>query len=84
MLTSLTTFAGLTPLLAERSLSAQFLIPMATSLAFGVAFATLISLFLVPASYAILEDLRGLARPRREEPPVALEAVPGGRRARAR
>jgi multidrug efflux pump subunit AcrB len=58
VLTSLTTFAGLTPLLLERSLSAQFLIPMATSLGFGVLFAAAITLFLVPSSYLILEDLR--------------------------
>jgi multidrug efflux pump subunit AcrB len=60
-LTSLTTFAGLTPLLLERSVSAQFLIPMAISLAFGVVFASSISLFLVPSLYLILEDVkRGL------------------------
>lgn len=57
MLTSLTTFAGLTPLMLERSVQAQFLIPMAVSLAFGVMFATLVSLLLVPASYYILDDL---------------------------
>jgi multidrug efflux pump subunit AcrB len=60
VLTSLTTFAGLTPLLLEGSLSAQFLIPMATSLGFGVVFASAISLFLVPSSYVILEDLKTL------------------------
>jgi multidrug efflux pump subunit AcrB len=60
LLTSLTTFAGLTPLLLERSLSAQFLIPMATSLGFGVLFGTVVSLFLVPSSYLILEDLKRL------------------------
>jgi multidrug efflux pump subunit AcrB len=60
VLTSLTTFAGLTPLLLERSMSAQFLIPMAISLAFGVAFATLITLFLVPCLYLVLDDLREL------------------------
>ncbi len=59
LLTSLTTFAGLTPLLLERSLQAQFLIPMALSLAFGILFATAIVLVLVPTLYAILEDLRG-------------------------
>lgn len=59
LLTSLTTFAGLTPILFERSLQAQFLIPMATSLAFGVLFATGITLFLVPCCYLILEDIRG-------------------------
>jgi multidrug efflux pump subunit AcrB len=57
-LTSLTTFAGLTPLLLEGSVSAQFLIPMATSLAFGVVFASSISLFLVPSLYLILEDAK--------------------------
>ena len=59
-LTSLTTFAGLTPLLMEKSLQAKFLIPMAVSLAFGVAFSTVITLFLVPAAYLIMEDLIGL------------------------
>ncbi len=58
ILTSLTTFAGLTPLMLERSVQAQFLIPMAVSLAFGVMFATIVSLLLVPASYFILEDIK--------------------------
>jgi len=62
VLTSLTTFAGLTPLLMERTVSARFLIPMAISLAFGVAFATLITLFLVPSFYVILEDAKSLLR----------------------
>ena len=63
VLTSITTFVGLSPLLLERSVSAQFLIPMATSLAFGVVFATGISLLLVPSLYLILEDAkRGLRR----------------------
>ncbi len=53
-----TTFLGLTPIMLERSLQAQFLIPMAISLAFGVAFATLITLFLVPSLYMILEDIK--------------------------
>jgi multidrug efflux pump subunit AcrB len=56
LLTSLTTFAGLTPLLLEKSVQAQFLIPMAISLAFGVLFSTLITLMLVPSIYLILED----------------------------
>ena len=59
LLTSLTTFAGLTPLLLERSLQAQFLIPMAVSLGFGILFATFITVILVPVSYAILEDIQG-------------------------
>jgi len=58
ILTSLTTFAGLTPLMLERSVQAQFLIPMAISLAFGVLFATVISLLLVPASYYLIEDFK--------------------------
>jgi multidrug efflux pump subunit AcrB len=60
MLTSLTTFAGLTPLLLETSVQAQFLIPMAISLAFGVVFATVITLGIVPASYLILDDMMKL------------------------
>ena len=58
LLTSLTTFAGLTPLLFEKSLQAQLLIPMATSLGFGVIFGTAVILILVPVTYAILEDVR--------------------------
>jgi multidrug efflux pump subunit AcrB len=57
MLTSLTTFAGLAPLIFEKSTQAQFLIPMAVSLGFGILFATFITLFLVPVNYVILEDL---------------------------
>jgi multidrug efflux pump subunit AcrB len=63
LLTSLTTFAGLTPMLLERSLQARFLIPLAISLAFGVLFATIVTLFMVPSLYLILEDV--LALPRR-------------------
>ena len=60
LLTSLTTFAGLTPLLLEKSLQAKFLVPMGISLGFGVIFATVITLILVPAMYLILEDIRTL------------------------
>jgi len=62
LLTSMTTFAGLTPLLLEKSLQAQFLIPMAVSLAFGVLFATFITLILVPSLYSILENFRGWSK----------------------
>ncbi|RKZ15027.1 AcrB/AcrD/AcrF family protein, partial [bacterium] len=58
MLTSVTTFAGLTPLLLEKSLQAKFLIPMATSLGFGVMFSTFITLILVPVSYSLLSDTK--------------------------
>jgi multidrug efflux pump subunit AcrB len=57
LLTSITTFAGLTPLLLEKSLQAQILIPLAASLAFGLTTATIAALFLVPAAYAVLDDL---------------------------
>jgi len=57
ILTSLTTFAGLTPILLERSIQAKFLIPMAVSLGFGVLFATGITLLLIPCGYMILEDI---------------------------
>jgi multidrug efflux pump subunit AcrB len=76
ILTSLTTFAGLTPMILERSLQAQFLIPMAVSLGFGVLFATTITLLLVPCGYMILEDLHNLkdnlrAKIKRREAPTA-------------
>lgn len=58
MLTTLTTFLGLLPMITERSLQARFLIPMAISLAFGVVFATCITLVLVPSLYMVLEDLK--------------------------
>ena len=57
LLTSITTVAGLLPLLMEKSLQAQVLIPLATSLAFGLATATLAALILVPCVYVILDDL---------------------------
>ena len=58
LLTSLTTFFGLLPLLTEKSLQAQFLIPMAISLAFGVLFATIITLIIVPTAYLIIEEMK--------------------------
>ena len=67
LLTSLTTIAGLLPLLTETSLQAQILIPLVTSLAFGLMASTLLVLFVVPAIYAILDDfgLSTLAKERR-------------------
>jgi multidrug efflux pump subunit AcrB len=79
LLTSLTTFAGLSPMMLERSMQARFLIPMAVSLAFGVIFATFITLMLVPSSYLILEDLRELpARLRGRRREEASEPATGG------
>jgi multidrug efflux pump subunit AcrB len=60
MLTSLTTFVGLVPLILEKSTQAQFLIPMAVSLGFGILYATFLSLLLIPVGYRILEDVRGM------------------------
>ncbi len=57
LLTSLTTIGGLTPLLFEKSIQAQFLLPMAITIIFGLAAATLLVLVLLPASYGILFDL---------------------------
>ena len=62
LLTSITTFGGLAPLLLEQSVQAKFLIPMAVSLGFGVMFATTISLLIVPSIYLAFDDMRrGLA-----------------------
>lgn len=62
VLTSLTTFAGLLPLITEKSTQAQFLIPMAISLGYGILAATLITLILVPAQFLIARDLRDAVR----------------------
>jgi len=59
LLTSLTTFIGLLPLLFDRSLQAQSLVPIGISLAFGVLFALFVTLFFVPALYAIGADIKG-------------------------
>jgi len=58
MLTSMTTFIGLMPLLFEKSTQAQFLIPMAVSLGFGIIFATLITLIMVPINYLLLANAK--------------------------
>ncbi len=60
MLTTATTFLGLTPMIFETSMQARFLIPMAVSLGYGIVFATAITLILVPVLYRILEDLKEL------------------------
>jgi multidrug efflux pump subunit AcrB len=57
LLTSVTTVAGLTPILMETSLQAQFLIPMATSLSFGIMMSTVLVLVLVPSFYCIFDKL---------------------------
>jgi multidrug efflux pump subunit AcrB len=62
LLTSLTTFAGLTPLIMDKSTQAQFLIPMAVSLGFGILFATMLTLILIPTFYLIVEDIKNIFR----------------------
>jgi multidrug efflux pump subunit AcrB len=62
LLTSITTFVGLIPIITETSLQAQFVIPMAVSLAFGVLFATVVTLLLIPCMYVALEDVKQLIR----------------------
>ncbi len=66
LLTTLTTFGGLTPMIFETSRQAKFLIPMALSLGYGILFATLINLVLVPSLYILVTDFQnvtGLSRP---------------------
>ena len=60
LLTSVTTVAGLFPLLLERSFQAQFLIPMAVSISFGLIAATVLTLLYVPALYLIVRDITNL------------------------
>jgi multidrug efflux pump subunit AcrB len=62
ILTSLTTFCGLLPLMFEKSTQAQFLIPMGISLGWGVLLATGVTLLLVPINYLLLEDLKAALR----------------------
>jgi multidrug efflux pump subunit AcrB len=75
VLTSVTTFVGLVPLMLEANPQATMLIPMAISLGYGVLFASAITLFLVPSLYVVLDDLRG-ARSQRlasaKAPPLGL------------
>jgi multidrug efflux pump subunit AcrB len=56
LLTTITTFGGLSPMIFETSRQARFMIPMALSLGFGILFATLVTLLLVPSLYVIVED----------------------------
>jgi multidrug efflux pump subunit AcrB len=78
LLTSLTTFVGLLPLLLERSAQAQWLKPLVATLAFGVMFATAITLLLVPATYSLLSGLRSP----RPETARSQHTVPFGSRPR--
>jgi multidrug efflux pump subunit AcrB len=73
MLTSITTFIGLVPIIFfEVSAQAQIVIPMAISLAFGVLFATIVTLILIPSLYLIIEDIKGLFK--RKKKPLLTES----------
>ncbi|MGB2182000.1 MAG: efflux RND transporter permease subunit, partial [Pseudomonadales bacterium] len=77
ILTSATTIAGLTPILFEESLQAQFLIPMATSIVFGLMLGTLLILFVVPSIVIMLENLGTMIRNpfKSKKPAIAAEAT---------
>jgi len=74
LLTTVTTFGGLMPMIMETSFQARMMIPMAISLGFGVVFATLITLVLVPSLYLIVDDLSGLLGRRTDGGTQALPA----------
>jgi multidrug efflux pump subunit AcrB len=60
LLTTVTTFGGLAPMIFETSRQARFMIPMALSLGYGIVFATVITLLLIPCLYVVVEDIKGL------------------------
>jgi len=72
LLTSVTTFMGLAPIQLETSIQAQFVKPMAISVAFGVMFATFVTLFLVPVLYYVGRDIRALRGGAALQPPITV------------
>ena len=75
------------PLMLEKSMQARFLIPMAVSLAFGVMFATFITLILIPSGYMVMEDIKGILQlltgsraSRASKAPATPTTVAGGQR----
>jgi len=80
LMTTLTTFGGLSPMIFETSRQARFMIPMAISLGFGILFATSITLVIVPCLYLISDDVRKVAQrllPDNREPAVTHNSEPG-------
>jgi multidrug efflux pump subunit AcrB len=80
LLTTLTTFGGLSPMIFETSRQARFMVPMAISLGFGILFATAITLVIVPCLYVMVEDIRRVARhfwPAGQELTVTQSPEPG-------
>ncbi len=74
LLTSLTTFFGLAPMIFESSVQARFLVPMAVSLGYGILFSTFVVLLIVPSLYMVLDDAGRVWEWLREKEPVAAEA----------
>jgi multidrug efflux pump subunit AcrB len=70
LLTTLTTFGGLAPMIFETSRQARFLIPMAISLGYGIVFATVITLVIVPSVYLIIDDIRKIFIPEDKQTPI--------------
>ena len=64
-MTTLTTFGGLAPMIFETSRQARFMIPMAISLGFGIVFATVVTLIIVPTLYVMIDDASAILAPRR-------------------
>lgn len=76
LLTSITTFVGLAPMIFDRSIEAQFLIPMAVSMGFGILFTTIITLFLVPCALLFAQDSGETIRRWLTRRPTAPASVP--------
>ena len=77
LLTTLTTFGGLAPMIFETSRQARFMIPMAISLGFGILFATLITLVILPTMYVLLEDAKVSLRKALDGAGKASDILPG-------
>lgn len=76
MLTSITTFIGLVPIVFfETSMQAQIVIPMAVSLAFGVLFATVVTLIFIPSLYVIIEDIKSLVKRKKKSRPTTADEL---------
>jgi multidrug efflux pump subunit AcrB len=78
LLTAVTTFLGLAPMIFEQSIQARFLVPMAISLGYGIVFSTLIILVIVPCLYVVADDIGGLFRKIQRTEPLLSENSPSG------
>jgi multidrug efflux pump subunit AcrB len=73
LLTTLTTFLGLLPIMFEDSMQAQLVIPMTLSLGFGIVFGTVLTLFMIPCLYLILDDLTRFMRGKKQRSQIVPE-----------